>query len=124
MASARSRTRRGLVVELEEARQIVTSMCRRPEKYATVDEQTRARLAETEKPVSASEVQDGVRMEITISPPDWDTRLRAIFAAPQDGADLELARALAVVWGAEEARERVPEDLVRAVERVTGERVF
>ena len=68
-------------MELEEARQLVTSMCRKPEEYATVGEETWARLAEAEKPVSESEMHDGVRMEVTISPADWDTRLRAIFAS-------------------------------------------
>jgi hypothetical protein len=106
-------------MELEDARLVVTSMCRRPEEYATVGEETWARLAETEKPLSEPEMHHGVRMEITISPADWDTRLRAIFAAPKDGSETRLAEALTVVWRAEDAKERVPEDLVREVERIT-----
>src|SRR3954447_3091086 len=111
-------------MKLEEARQLVTSMCRKPEEYATVGEETWARLAEAEKPVSESEMHDGVRMEITISPADWDTRLRAIFAAPKDGSEIKLAEALGVVWREEDAESRVAEDLVREVERITGEPVF
>jgi hypothetical protein len=111
-------------MELEEARQVVTSMCRRPEEYATVDEGTWAHLAETEKPFTETEVHDGVRMEITISPADWDTRLRAIFAAPKDGSEIKLAEALTVVWRKEDAQSRVAEDLVREVEGITGEPVF
>lgn len=111
-------------MELEEARQVITSMCRKPEEYATVGEETWERLAETEKPVSQSEVHDGVRMEMTFSPPDWDTRLRAIFAAPKNGSEVRLAQALTVVWREEDAKSRVAEDLVRAVERIIGEPVF
>lgn len=110
-------------MDLEDARATVTAMCRRPEDYATVDELW-ARLAETEKPVSESEVHDGVRIGLSFTPADWDTRLRAVFAAPVDGADLELAEALTVVWRAEDAQGRVPDDLVREVERITGEPVF
>ncbi len=111
-------------MNLEEARKIVTDMCRAPEEYATVGEETWERLAETEEPVSESEVHDGIRMEITISPADWNTRIRAIFAAPKDGSEVKLAQALTVVWREEDAESRVDEDLVRGVERITGEPVF
>jgi hypothetical protein len=111
-------------MNLEQARKIVTGMCRRPEEYATVGEETWALLAETEKPVSESEAHDGVRIETTISPADWDTRIRAIFAAPKDGSEVRLAQALTVVWREEDAEPRVAKDLVREVVRITGEPVF
>jgi hypothetical protein len=111
-------------VELEEARQIVTAMCQRIEDYAAVDEDTWERLAETERPVGGSNMANGIRVGLSITPPDWDARIRAILAAPIEGAELELAEALTVVWRAEDAQGRVPDDLVREVERITGERVF
>jgi len=111
-------------LELEEARQVITSMCRSPEQYAIVTEETWAKLAKTEKPVGESEAHDGVGVGISITPPDWDTRIRAIFAAPKDGSDLRLAKALVVVWQSEDAEARVDPDLLQEVERITGEHVF
>lgn len=110
--------------DLEEARATVSTMCRSVEDYAAVDEGTWEHLAETERSVGGSTVANGIRVELSITPPDWDARIRAILAAPIDGSDTELAEALVTVWRAEDAQGRVPDDLVRAVERVVGESVF
>ncbi len=111
--------------DLEQARETVTTMCRDFADHADVSEATWAQIAEFEQPEPETVDEDGgVRVSISLTPADWDSRIMAILTRPRIGSDIKLARALTVVWRAEDAESRVAEDLVCEVERITGERVF
>ena len=114
-------------MNVKEARELVTRMCMGLETFAEISPDEFAAIETASPPqVARSTSEEGwFRLELRYVDPNWNARLRALFAAPKDGTDLvELSRALVVVWQAEGARERVPDDLVREVERRVGRPVF
>lgn len=113
-------------MNVEEARGIVTRMCMDLETFAEIspDELEAIETAMPPQVARSTSKEGWFRMELRYTPPNWEARIRAILSRPRDGAALELARALTVVWRAEKAESRVPGDLVGAVARITGESVF
>lgn len=112
-------------MNVEAARSIVTQRCMHLQDYAEISPDELAAIETATPPQVARSAEGWFRLELRYVDPNWDARLRWLFSAPKDGTDLvELARALAIVWRAEDAKERVPDDLVREVERLTGRPVF